>query len=140
MQLFLNRGRVGTARLVTEDTIDLMTSNQIGALRVTQQRSTDPSISQNFPFGAGTDTFGFGFQIAGPPTGAGRSAGSLSWGGIFNTHFWIDPRQSIAAVVLMQVLPYYDPRALSVLQGFEREVYRERPSESRIQADHTRPR
>jgi hypothetical protein len=26
-------------------------------------------------------------------------------------------------VVLMQVLPYYDPRALAVLRGFEREVY-----------------
>jgi hypothetical protein len=62
-------------------------SNQIGALRVTEQRSIDPSISQNFPFGAGKDTFYFGFQIAGPPTGPGRSAGSLSWSGIFNTHF-----------------------------------------------------
>ena len=41
-----------------------------------------------------------------------RSIGSLSWGGIFNTHFWIDPHRSMAAVVLMQTLPYYDARAI----------------------------
>jgi len=49
--------------------------------------------------------------------------GSLRWGGIYSTHFWIDPQRSIAAVVLMQVLPYYDPRALAVLRGSERAVY-----------------
>jgi len=124
MQLFLNRGRVGTTRLLTERTIDLMTSNQIGSLRITEQSSADPAIARPFPIGAGKDAFGFGFQIEGRPAASGlRSAGSLSWGGIFNTHFWIDPRRSIAAVVLMQVLPYYDPRALAVLRGVEREVY-----------------
>jgi CubicO group peptidase (beta-lactamase class C family) len=127
MQLFLNRGRVGDARLVTDRTIDLMTSNQIGSLTVSEQPSVNPALARAFPLGAGKDTFGFGFQVEGRPAAAGlRSAGSLSWGGIFNTHFWIDPQQSIAAVVLMQVLPYYDPRALAVLRGFEREVYADR--------------
>lgn len=124
MQLFLNRGRVGSRHLVSERTIQLMASNEIGALTVGEQSSSDVSVARPFPFGAGKDRFGFGFQIEGRPAAAGfRSAGSLSWGGIFNTHFWIDPQHSIAAVVLMQVLPYYDPRALRVLRGFEREVY-----------------
>jgi CubicO group peptidase (beta-lactamase class C family) len=132
MQLFLNRGRAGEIRLLSERTFDQMTSNQIGSIRVSEQSSTDLSVSRNFPIGAGKDTFGFGFQIAGAPAADGlRSAGSLSWGGIFNTHFWIDPQQSIAAVVLMQVLPYYDPRALDVLRGFEREVYSSRKSLAR---------
>jgi len=70
--------------------------------------------------------FGFGFQIETAPAEKGlRSVGSLSWGGIFNTHFWIDPQRQIAAVVLMQTLPYYDDEALKVLRGFEREVYRQ---------------
>lgn len=125
MQLFLNKGRAGDARLVSEHTIDLMTTNQIGALRVTTQNSTDLSIARPFPSGAGKDTFGFGFQIEGHPSEPGsRSEGSLSWGGIFNTHFWIDPHQSIAAVVLMQLVPYYDEPAIDVLRGFEHEVYR----------------
>jgi methyl acetate hydrolase len=127
MQLFLNRGRAGSTRLVSEQTIDLMTRNQIGAIRIGEQSSADPTISRSFPIGAGKDTFGFGFQIEERPAVAGmRSAGSLSWGGIFNTHFWIDPQRGIAAVVLMQVLPYYDAKALDLLRAFEREVYAQR--------------
>lgn len=124
MQVFLNRGRAGSTRLVNEGTIDLMISNQLGSVKVTEQHSTLPAFALSFPLGAGKDTFGFGFQIEERPAPSGlRSAGSLSWGGIFNTHFWIDPQQSIAAVVLMQFLPYYDPSAVTVLRGVEREVY-----------------
>jgi methyl acetate hydrolase len=123
-QLFLNRGRLGHVRLLREQTFHLMTSNQIGTLTITEQPSADPTIARPFPFGAGKDKFGFGFQIEEAPASAGgRGVGSLSWGGIDNTHFWIDPRRSLAAVVLMQLLPYYDERALATLRGFERLVY-----------------
>lgn len=123
MQLILNRGQLGRIRLLKDATVDVMTANQIGTLTVSEQPSTDRSLALPFPIGAGKDRFGFGFQIEAAPAAPDlRSAGSLSWGGIFNTHFWIDPERSIAAVVLMQVLPYYDPRALDVLRGFEREV------------------
>jgi methyl acetate hydrolase len=124
MQLFLNGGRHGTMRLIGQRALGIMTSNQIGALTVVEQPSAQPQIAQPFPIGSGKDTFGFGFQIERAPAVRGlRSAGSLSWGGINNTHFWIDPARSIAGVLLMQQLPYYDGRALNVLRGFERRVY-----------------
>jgi CubicO group peptidase (beta-lactamase class C family) len=126
MQLFLNGGRHGATRLVGERTLRLMTANQIGSLVVPQQPSADPVRARPFPIGAGKDKFGFGFQIETVPAEKGlRRAGSLSWGGIYNTHFWIDPERQIAAVVLMQVLPYYDDAALRVLRGFERLVYQQ---------------
>jgi CubicO group peptidase (beta-lactamase class C family) len=53
----------------------------------------------------------------------GRGAGSLAWAGICNTYFWIDPANDIAAVLLMQLLPFADPAALAVLGAFERAVY-----------------
>jgi methyl acetate hydrolase len=126
MQLFLNDGcTAGGARLIRPEILRTMTSNQIGALTVVEQPSAAPAVALPFPIGAGKDTFGFGFQIEQPPAARGmRTAGSLSWGGVDNTHFWIDPRRAIAAVVLMQMLPYYDPGALTVLRGFERIVYR----------------
>src|SRR6476646_3600287 len=108
MQLFLNGGRAGTVRLVSESTIRQMMTNQIGRLVVEQQPSADPPRARPFPFGGGKDTFGFGFQIEAPPADSGlRTVGSASWGGINNTHFWIDPRTGIGVAVLMQVLPYY---------------------------------
>jgi methyl acetate hydrolase len=124
MRLFLQGGRVGTRRLVTEESIRLMTSNQIGVLTVVEQPIADPMRSRPFPIGAGKDTFGFGFQIEAAPAEPGmRSIGSYSWGGINNTHFWIDPQRQIGVAVLMQTLPYYDEAALKVLRGFERAVY-----------------
>jgi len=124
MQLFLNGGRAGGRRVLSEASVKQMLSNQIGALFVERQPSANLLLAQPFPFGGGKDKFGFGFQIEGRPAAPGlRTAGSASWGGINNTHFWIDPQKQIAAAVLMQFLPYYDAAALDVLRGVERIVY-----------------
>ncbi|HEV3140270.1 MAG TPA: serine hydrolase domain-containing protein, partial [Vicinamibacterales bacterium] len=131
-QLFLNGGRRpfdglkagGDTRLVSERTVAMMLSNQIGSVVVGQQPAADVVRTKPFPIGAGKDTFGFGFQIETAPSQQGmRSAGSGSWAGIYNTHFWIDPQKQIAGVVLMQVLPFYDDRCIDLLRGFERTVY-----------------
>ena len=53
-----------------------------------------------------------------------RSAGSLSWGGINNTYYWIDPARDITGVIMMQFLPFADRRALAVYDTFERGTYR----------------
>ena len=127
MQLFLNGGRAGSVRLVSESTIRQMMSNQIGRVVVAEQPSAAPPLARPFPFGGGKDKFGFGFQIevasAGRADSGLRAPGSGSWGGIDNTHFWIDPRTGIGAAVLMQVLPYYDEAAIDVLRAVERLVY-----------------
>jgi CubicO group peptidase (beta-lactamase class C family) len=53
----------------------------------------------------------------------GRSAGSLTWAGLCNTYYWIDPARRTAAVFMTQVLPFADERALRVYRQFERGVY-----------------
>jgi CubicO group peptidase (beta-lactamase class C family) len=66
---------------------------------------------------------------AGRPPDHGRSGarqalpGSLSWGGINNTYFWIDLSRGIAGVILMQYLPFADAKALAVYDAFERGAY-----------------
>ena len=52
-----------------------------------------------------------------------RSPGSLSWAGIYNTEFWIDPVRRIGGVHMMQLLPFYDDGAIRALRGFEAAVY-----------------
>ena len=124
MQLFLNGGRAGGRRLLSEASVRQMLSNQIGRLFVAKQPSENPQLAKPFPFGGGKDKFGFGFQIEAPPAAPDlRSVGSASWGGIDNTHFWIDPQKQVGVAVLMQFLPYYDPAAIDVLRGVERIVY-----------------
>lgn len=124
MQLILNHGRHKGRQIVSARAIDTMASSQIGDLTVQAIDSADPSMARPFPAGAGKDRFGLGFQIETAPTRPGmRHAGTLSWAGIFNTHFWIDPDRGIAAAVLMQMLPTNDPEVVALLTAFERAVY-----------------
>jgi CubicO group peptidase (beta-lactamase class C family) len=125
IQLFLNGGRAANGmRLLSEATVALMGENHIGAIFVEQQPAALPALSEPFPLGAGRDKFGLGFQITGPHSDElARSPGSMSWAGIFNTEFWIDPARGVGGVILMQYLPFYDAAAIETLQGFERRVY-----------------
>ena len=127
MQLILNEGRHRGARVIGEKAIRAMITNQIGNLRIGEQRSQNPDLARPFLFGAGKDAFGFGFQIEAEPSTPGmRAPGAMSWSGEYNTYFWIDPHRGIGAAVLMQLLPYYDSAAINVLRGFESRVYRVR--------------
>lgn len=123
--LFLNHGRTHDGRqLVQESTIVLMGRNHIGGVRVRLQEAAMPTLSAVFPLGAGRDTFGLGFQVTGSPAVKDmRSPGSLSWAGIYNTQFWIDPEKGIGGMLLMQYLPFYDKAAIDTLLGFEQRVY-----------------
>jgi len=125
LQMLLNDGRAGGRRLLSARSMQLLRTNQIGSLKVGLQPAADAARTRPFPIGAGRDTFSFGFQLAAPSTTgrASRSAGSMSWGGLRNTHFWIDPRAGIGAVLMTQVLPFYDERAMAVLARFEETVY-----------------
>ncbi len=124
--MFLNRGTLYQQNILCETSIGLMTQNQIGELVVEQQPGANPYLSMAFPLGAGKDKFGLGFQITSSYEEKSnlRSPGSYSWAGIMNTHFWVDPKKEIAAVILMQVLPFYDETCIQVLQGFEERIYR----------------
>ncbi len=126
LQMLLNEGMGKQTRLLREDSVRAMVSNQIGDVFVTTQQSTDLSVSLPFPFGAGRDKFGFGFQIAGVNTENPnmRSAGSYSWSGSNNTHFWVDPVRGVAVVVMMETTPFYDEGAMKLVTQIEETVGR----------------
>src|SRR3982751_4397753 len=67
--------------------------------------------------------WGLSFLINTAKTPEGRSAGSLAWAGLANTYFWIDPARNVSGVILMQLLPFADTKALEAFAGFERGVY-----------------
>lgn len=52
-----------------------------------------------------------------------RSANSLTWGGLANSYFWIDPVKKVTGVWATQLLPFYDARAVAAFEDFERSVY-----------------
>jgi CubicO group peptidase (beta-lactamase class C family) len=127
VRMLLNDGTLGRAKILSAASVKLMGQNAMGSLKVQLQPDADTQRTRPFPLGAGKDTFGLGFQIAAsdPATRGFRSPGSMSWAGIFNTEFWVDPVKKIGAVHMMQLLPFYDEGAIRALRGFEETVYRE---------------
>ena len=125
IQFILNGGVAPDGqRLLTEAAVRELGSNQLGDVMVNLQDEPMPDLARAFPLGAGRDGFGLGFQVTGEHDEATtRSPGSMSWAGIFNTEFWIDPVRGIGGVLLMQYLPFYDEDAIETLQGFEQRVY-----------------
>lgn len=125
MRMFLNDGKSDTGtRVLLKETIELMSMNHIGELKAELQPSANSYWAEPFPQGAGVDNWGLGFQLAGEGGRNKRSKGSMTWGGIYNTKFWIDEENGIAAILLMQYLPFDDEAALSVLGQFEVAIYK----------------
>ena len=136
---FGDRGLISTARdytiflrcllndgapLLTSESFKMMISNQIGELFIAELPAANPNLTYPFPTGAGVDKFGLGFQLHMQPNPGMRSPGSYSWCGLFNTFFWGDPVKKIGGIVLMQILPLYEPVCIETLTGFEQRIYR----------------
>jgi CubicO group peptidase (beta-lactamase class C family) len=123
--MILNDGAApDDTQLLSPASVKILTSNQLGNVLVSLQDEPTPTLARAFPLGAGRDGFGLGFQVTGEHDDPGvRRPGSLSWAGIFNTEFWIDPASGVGAVLLMQYLPFYDDAAIATLTGFEQRVY-----------------
>jgi len=123
-RMLLGGGKLGNKRILQSDTVDLMSRNQIGDLMLVELRSQIPQLAKDpIRIPGSLDKFGLGFGINTKPVEGGRSRGSLAWAGIFNTFFWIDPPRKTCAVILMQILPFSDDAAYSVVEHFERAVY-----------------
>jgi methyl acetate hydrolase len=124
VRMILNNGELDGARILKADTVAAMGQNAIGNVSVPALKTALPLRSDDFSFIAdGRDKWGLGFLITVDEVKGKRSAGSLSWGGINNTYFWIDRTRGIGGVILMQFLPFADRKALALYDGFERGVY-----------------
>lgn len=123
VRMLLNGGALDGTRVLKAETVALMGQNHIGAVSVPALKSALPR-SADFTFiDDGKDKWGLGFLITTNQVTGKRSPGSLSWGGINNTFFWIDPIRGVAGVIMMQYLPFADAKALAVYDVFERGAY-----------------
>jgi CubicO group peptidase (beta-lactamase class C family) len=87
LQMLLNNGVYNGKRILSRNTVRIMTMNQIGELSL------------------GDDKFGLGFQII-SEKGSGRTpaqAGTYSWGGAFATSYWVDPKEKMVMLFYRQL-------------------------------------
>ena len=124
LRMILNRGSYNGNRVLQAQTVELMSRNAMGELRVKMLPTQNPLLSRDAEFFPGIPkSWGLSFMINETLAPTGRSAGSLAWAGLANTYFWIDPAKDLAGLLMMQVLPFVDARALALFTDFETGVY-----------------
>ena len=124
LQMLMHQGRFNGAQVLRPQTVALMGQNQIGDIRAGLWKTTNPQFTNDLDLFPGIPCrWGLGYMINTLPGPNGRSAGSLTWGGIFNTYYWLDPHKRIAGVFLTQILPFADHQAVALYGEFESGIY-----------------
>jgi CubicO group peptidase (beta-lactamase class C family) len=93
LQMLLNRGELDGVRVLRPQTVDAMTRNQTEGLSLWIP-------VHGFAFG-----YGFGVMTQPDADSKKDPAGTFSWGGIYYTDFWVDPKDEVIGVMMTQVFP-----------------------------------
>lgn len=124
LRVLLGGGALGGARILAAETVIAMFTNQIGDLCVEKMPTANPYYANSFDLFPGQcHKWGLSFDLNEEPGPNGRSAGSASWAGLLNCHYWIDPARKICAAMFTQTLPFFDEAVMQLYETFERSVY-----------------
>lgn len=90
----LNGGTLDGVQILSPKTIDLMTMSHTGDLA-------------NVPIAGPGYGFGLGFSVLTDlaASAALGSVGSYGWSGIYGTTFWVDPKEKLVAIMMVQRYP-----------------------------------
>jgi CubicO group peptidase (beta-lactamase class C family) len=89
LQMMLNGGEYNGKRILSRNTVRMMTQNQIGDLS------------------NGVNKFGLGFGIT-TERGSARiptNIGTFDWGGMFATTYWVDPKERLVGLFFQNAYP-----------------------------------
>jgi len=124
IRMILGKGTANGSQVLKPETVEMMSVNQMGDCRVSVLEAVKADLSNDAEFFPGLEkTWGLSFMINEQQAPTGRSAGSLAWGGLANSYFWIDPAKGIGGAYLTQILPFADEKSLPLFEAFEKTAY-----------------
>jgi CubicO group peptidase (beta-lactamase class C family) len=92
LQMMLNNGTLNGNRLLGRKTIELMTADHLGHIK-----GSPDLLSPGYGFG-----LGFAVRTAAGLAPIPGSVGQYYWGGAAGTTFWVDPKERLYAVLMIQ--------------------------------------
>jgi CubicO group peptidase (beta-lactamase class C family) len=107
LQMLLNGGELDGARLLSPKTVELMTAS------ATNDLGPD-AVDHGVGFG-----LGFGILSDVGAHGAYGSVGNFSWGGIYGSDYFVDPKEQMIGVMMVQLFPDRAP----ISETFEAMAY-----------------
>jgi methyl acetate hydrolase len=124
IQMVLHEGSWNGARVLAPETLALMSRSHIGDIPIRRLTTANPFLSRDLTLQAAAPAgWGLSWIVHDEARAEGRGQGALSWAGLFNTYYWIDPAAKTGGVWMTQILPFEDPQALAVFGAFEKAVY-----------------
>ncbi|MFK7963579.1 MAG: serine hydrolase domain-containing protein [Burkholderiaceae bacterium] len=124
IRMILNDGELDGTRVLKAETVQMMSQNHIGDLRVKELTTVAPQFSNNAEFFPGEPkSWGLTFQINESAVDTGRPAGTLMWAGLANSFFWIDRKNGVGGAYLSQILPFGDEKSFNLFLDIERATY-----------------
>jgi len=124
LRMFLNKGTLDGTRVLSEKGVSTMLANHVGDLRIPKLYTVAPPVTADWEFFPGVPkSHSFGFMRTEQDVPGMRTAGSQSWAGVLNTHYWFDPARDVAGLIMTQTLPFVEPPFMAVYEEFERAVY-----------------
>ena len=126
LRMFLNKGALDGARILSEKGLEKLLANQIGNTAIPCLKTAVPAITADAEFFPGKKkSHSMAFMRFEEDIPGMRSAGSQGWAGVLNTHYWWDPKNNLAGLLMTQSLPFVEPRLISTYDKFEQAAYRE---------------
>lgn len=122
LRMVLNRGQLDGTRILSEEAFDVMLRDQMNGLHFENMHSVAPPVSADVELPPGSTHSFMSVRTESDIPGK-RSAGTQSWAGVCNTHYWVDPAKDVAAVIMTQSLPFGEPRFMQTYDAYERAVY-----------------
>lgn len=103
LSMLLNMGTYNGQKILSEESVQMMTTHQIGDLRFSGE-------------------FGLGFQINGAERRSNEfmSVGAYQWSGAFGTVYWVDPKENLIVLIYTNVWPRETP---DFFREFQKLVY-----------------
>ena len=89
LQMLLNGGELNGKRLLSRNTVRMMTMNQLA-----------PGVLGDDEFG-----LGFGLTIQRESAKLPLNTGTFEWGGMFATTYWVDPKEKLVALIYRNIWP-----------------------------------
>lgn len=124
LKVFLNSGKSNEVQILSSASTESMLTSLNKDVLMTKMPTVTPMLSNDVDFfPQSPKSWSPGFMINHIDIESGRPKMSGGWAGLFNSYFWIDKKNNIAGLILMQMLPFADEGCFNTLEAFEKSIY-----------------
>jgi CubicO group peptidase (beta-lactamase class C family) len=125
LRCLLNYGTLNDVVLLKKKTVEEMLKNQINNINMDSKGNYfNPAYCCNLEnFTTNSTKWGLAWVIDNDGKSYGRRPGTVFWGGMMNTYFYIDYKSGIASCIFTQHIPFNHKETTSIFDEFSRLIY-----------------